>query len=114
MKQTLFMSALTVALFLSSGLATAVEPQQVYGSQLMTQQEMYEFHQRMRNARTLQERDQIRNEHHQQMQARAKAQGFTIPDMPPANAPCGQMAPGRMGPGYMRPGYMGPRGYRNP
>ena len=127
MKRTLIMSTLAATLFLTTGLATAADPQQVYGGPLMTQQEMYEFHGRMRNARTPQERDQIRNQHHQLMQARAKAQGYSIPELPPANDPCrhmapgcmgsgymgpGHMMPGYMGPGYMAPGHMGPGGYR--
>lgn len=114
MKRTLIASALISALYLSTGLATAAEPQQIYGSQLMTQQEMFEFHNRMRNARTPQEREQIRYEHHQQMQSRAQAQGFSLPYLPPANNACryseyGCMGPGHMGQGHMGPGHMGPR-----
>ena len=116
MKRTLIMSTLAATLFLSTGLAVAAEPQQVYAGQLMTQQEMFEFRERMHNARTPQERQQIRNEHHQQMQARAQAQGFSLPDIPPGA--CSRMEPGCMGPGYMgprhmMPGYMGP-GYMGP
>jgi len=73
----------------------------------MTQQERNEYQNRMRSAKTQQEREQIRLEHHKQMQERAKAQGKTLPDMPPAD-----MGPGsRMGPGGG--GGMGPggRGY---
>ncbi len=73
---------------------TRVQTQeQVYGSELMTQQERNEYQNRMRSAKTQQER--------------AKAQGKTLPDMPPAG-----MGPGsRMGPGGG--GGMGPggRGY---
>lgn len=106
---SLVISILTATLFLSTGLATSAEPQQIYGYQLMTQQEMFEFHQRLRNARTPQERAQIRNENHQKMQTRAEAQGFTLPNTPSTNAPCRHMDSGCMGTGYMRPGYMGPR-----
>ena len=123
MKHTLIMSTLAATLFLSTGLAAA-EPQQAYSGPLMTQQEMFGFHERMRYARTPQEREQIRNEHHQKMQARAQARGFLIPDRPQANNACrnmgqdcmgrGHMMPGRMGQGYMMPGFMGPGGYRNP
>ena len=64
------MSALATTLSLSTGFALAADQApaqektktQVYGSQLMTQQE--------------------RTEHHARMQERAKEQGFTLPDEP--------------------------------
>lgn len=71
--------------------------EQLYGSELMTPQERYEYHNRMRALKTEQEREAFRLEHHTLMQERAKAQGKTLPAMPPAG----------MGPGMMRPG-MGP------
>jgi len=91
---------------------------QIYGSQLMTQQERNEYRARMRAAKTEQEREQIRNEHHKQMQVRAKERGVTLPDVPPPRGsgqgrgmgpgPGGGMGPGNgMGPG---PGG-GPRRY---
>jgi len=58
--------------------------QRIYGSQLMTPQERMAFRERMRNAKTVEERNRIRAEHHKQMQERAKARGITLPDMPPA------------------------------
>jgi len=73
----------------------------IYGSQLMTQQERNEFRARMRAAKTVQERERIRNEHHRQMQIRAKERGVTLPDEPPARG--GGMGPGGMG-GGMGPG----------
>ena len=70
----------------------------------MTQQERNEFRARMRAAKTVQEREQIRNQHHEQMQIRAKERGVTLPDEPPARG--GGMGPGAeagwaggMGPG---------------
>ena len=78
---------------------------QVYGSELMTRQERYEYQSKMRALKTEQEREAFRLEHHNKMQERAKAQGKTLPDMPPADRGPG-MGPG-MGPG----GGMGP-GYR--
>lgn len=57
--------------------------EQIYGSQLMTQKERNEYHAKMRAAKTAQEREQIRLEHHQQMQERAKERGVTLPDEPP-------------------------------
>ncbi len=83
--------------------------ERIYGSELMTRQERIEYHNRMRTMKTAQEREAFREEHHKQMQERAKAQGKTLPDMPPA----GGMGPGPgMGPG-MGPGSgMGPGGGR--
>src|SRR5512135_449809 len=126
MKRTLMMSALTTAL-LSGGLALAAEQAQVqekaqaqvqekaqaqvqekaqaqkrervYGSQLMTRKERVEYRARMRAAKTAEEREQIRKEHHESMQARAKERGVTLPDEPPMRGG-GMMAPGGgMGPG---------------
>lgn len=60
------------------------DQEQIYGSQLMTRQERIEFRAKMRAAKTMEEREQIRNEHHERMKERAKAQGITLPDEPPA------------------------------
>ena len=78
---------------------------QIYGSQLMTEQERTEYRNRIRSAKTAQEQEQIRVEHHAQMQARAKERGMTLPDYPPMRGG-GMMGPsGGMGPGGgMRPG----------
>ena len=81
----------------------------IYGSQLMTQQERNEYRARMRAAKTVQEREQIRKEHHEQMKVRAKERGVTLPDEPPARGRGGAMGPGSgMGPGPG--GGMGPGG----
>jgi hypothetical protein len=59
----------------------------------------------MRRAKTEQEREKIRNEHHERMLARAKERGVKIPEEPPAKGrgmgPGGGMGPGAggMGPG---------------
>jgi hypothetical protein len=83
--------------------------QRIYGSQLMTKQERLEYRARMRAAKTQQEREQIRTEHHQRMQERAKARGMTLPDMPPFQPGRGGMGPA-MGPGTG----MGPGGGMGP
>lgn len=57
--------------------------EQIYGSQLMTQKERNEHRAKLRAAKTAQEREQIRLEHHKQMQERAKERGVTLPDEPP-------------------------------
>jgi opacity protein-like surface antigen len=58
--------------------------ERVYGYDLMTEKERTEYQDRMRAAKTDQEREALRAEHHKQMQVRAKAQGKTLPDVPPA------------------------------
>ena len=59
------------------------QEQQVYGSQLMTQEERDELQARMRAAPSEEEREQIREEHHLKMQEHAKERGVTLPDEPP-------------------------------
>jgi outer membrane PBP1 activator LpoA protein len=109
-KYPLALSVLSTALFLSTGSLSAAdqdksqkttqtqEQEQVYGSQLMTQQERTEHRNKMRAAKTAEEREQIRKEHHALMKERAKAKGITLPDEPPAGGMMGQGG-GMMGPG---------------
>ena len=60
-----------------------MEQEQMYGSQLMTEQEREEYQMRMRTAETAEDRERIRNEHHEQMKERAQNQGVSIPNDPP-------------------------------
>lgn len=55
---------------------------QVYGWQLMNEQERSEFQAKMRSMKTQQEREAFRLEHHKQMEARAKERGLTLPEVP--------------------------------
>lgn len=55
----------------------------IYGSQLMTPQERAAYREKIRNAKTAEERARIRAEHHKEMQERAKQQGKTLPPAPP-------------------------------
>lgn len=87
------------------------EQEQIYGSQLMTQEEMAEHRARMRSLKTNEERQTYRLEHHQKMQERAKAQGITLPDEPPAMG--GGMGMGSGGGGMGQGGGMGSGGGRN-
>lgn len=80
---TAFALALLMPAVATAQPATTGE-QPVYGSQLMNEQERLEYRQRMRNAPSEEERQQIRAEHHQRMQERAQQQGVTLPDEPPA------------------------------
>jgi hypothetical protein len=128
LKGSLFIS-LIGATVLSMGLAMAADQDRtqlqnqtrdqlkdqdrIYGSQLMTRQERNDFRARMRAAKTAQEREQIRNEHHERMKIRAKERGVTLPDEPPAmggGMGFGGGMGGGMGPGGMGGGMMGPGG----
>lgn len=80
----------------------AQQDQMMFGSQLMTPDERTQYRNKMRSAKTAQEREQIRANHHQQMLERAKERGVTLPDTPP---PRGSGMGGGMGPGGgMKPG----------
>jgi len=102
-----FTTAIALGAVLLSGAAFAQQAgggdEQVYGSQLMTQQERLEYRNRMRQAQTQDERERVRAEHHQQMRERARERGVTLPDEPPAGRGMGQgggMGQGAgMGPG---------------
>jgi hypothetical protein len=73
---------------------------QIYGSQLMTEQERIEHRNKMRSMKTQKEREAYQLEHHKLMQERAKAKGVTLPDERP-------MRPGNMGSGGGMGGGMG-------
>lgn len=116
-KQTMIVIAVSGAMSLVSGTSLAAEPvraqarqqaqEEIYGSQLMTEQERIEHRTTMRTLKTQQERDAYRLEHHKLMQERAAARGITLPDMPPrAGAGAGAGQRGGMGQG----GGMGPGG----
>jgi len=76
-----------------------IRDQYIYGRQLMTVTERKEYLAKMRAAKTAEERERIRAEHHTQMQIRAKERGVTIPDEPPANRGPGSGMGGGKGPG---------------
>ena len=85
--------------------------EQIYGSQLMTQQERIEHRNKLRTAKTAEEREQIRAELHPRRQERAKERGLTLPDAPPPAGGGKGMGPG-MGGGMGSGGGMGPGGGR--
>ena len=118
------LTALSLSLLLAGGGLTATAAyaqtqtqtqETIYGSQLMTQKERREYRLKMREAKTVEQREQIRAEHHKLMQERAKERGVKLPDVPPAQGmhqgigPGGGMGPGGggIGPGG---GGMGPGG----
>ena len=47
------------------------DQERIYGSELMTEKERSEYRERMRSAKTQQEREKIRSEHHDRMLVRA-------------------------------------------
>ena len=61
---------------------TAAAEEQIYGSQLMTQQERAEHRAKMQSMSTNEQREQYRMQHHEKMQERAKEQGVTLPARP--------------------------------
>ncbi len=74
----------------------AQEQEQVYGYELMTEQERAEHRKQMRSFKTEQEREKFRLEHHKKMQERAKERGVTLPEQP---LPRGKGMGGGMGGG---------------
>ena len=98
LKKTMKATALgaMTSLMLLAGGSWAQSPAPIYGSQLMTQQERNEYRERLRTAKTAEERERIMAENHERMEERAKQRGVTIPDEPPARAgrPGGGMGPG--------------------
>ncbi|TCW70049.1 hypothetical protein [Burkholderia sp. SRS-25] len=104
-----------IAIAMTAGLADA-QPRQpargpamepgglIYGSQLMTPAERNEYRSRMLAAASDAEREKIRNEHHAEMQKRAKARGVKLPDVPPMRGMHRGQGMGMgmgMGPSYM-------------
>ena len=92
--KSLAMSALVSTLAFSASYALAIEQapateqaqtqqqEQIYGNQLMTPLERAEQRAKMRAAKTADEQEQIRKEHHERMKVRAKERGMTLPDEP--------------------------------
>ena len=113
-RNTFIVFAMLGALSLPAGMAMAADPlpaqvmaeaqvkEQIYGSQLMSQEERAEYHAKMRAAKTDEESVLLRKEHHQSMQERAKTRGVTLPDEPPAKG--GGMGTGPGGGGMMGDG----------
>lgn len=72
--------AFSMSLILSSH--TLVAEEQVYGQQLMTEQERNEHRINMQNMETAEERERYQMEHRTKMEQRAQEQGVTLPEMP--------------------------------
>jgi len=61
-----------------------LEPEMIYGYELMTPTERVDYMRRIHSARSFEERDRLRLEHHRLMQERARKRGVMLPDMPGA------------------------------
>ncbi|MEW6594587.1 MAG: hypothetical protein AB1413_06935 [Thermodesulfobacteriota bacterium] len=115
-KQLVIVWALALTLPFAAGAALAADPapaqtqaeEQIFGSQIMTPQERAEQRAKMRAAKTAEEREKIRKEHHDKMMQRAKERGVTLPEEPPMGGAGMGPGGGGMGPGKG----MGPRGGR--
>lgn len=73
--------------------------EQIYGSQMMTAEERAAYHSKMRAAKTDDERERLRDEHHRQMVTRAKERGITLPETPPMRPRAGSESGAGVGPG---------------
>ncbi len=62
--------------------STLQQHEDVYGWQMMSEQERHEHQQQMREMKTEPEREAFRKQHHEKMQERARQQGLTLPDSP--------------------------------
>lgn len=69
----------------------------IYGSRLMTEEERMQYRDRMMAAKTPEEREQIRREHHEKMKERAREKGLTLPDEPGSKGMGYGHGPGGMG-----------------
>jgi hypothetical protein len=115
------MMAMTVTLFAAEqpAGAPAARSEPIYGYRMMNDQERNEYREKMRNARSADERHAVRDEHHKLMEARAKERGVTLPEPRGPRAgggPGAGMGPGAGGPGKgMGPGSgMGPGAGKGP
>jgi hypothetical protein len=93
------MMAMTVSLFAQESQPAQRKSEPIYGYRLMSDQERNDYRERMRNARSAEERQQIRDEHRKLMEARAKERGVALPEPKgPAYGPGAGKGPG-YGPG---------------
>lgn len=84
MKNKFIPALLAVALLSLSSAAYANEVEQIRGAQLMTPAEAQQHKEAMRNAKTAEEREMIRQKHHEKMRLRAKEKGVPFSDKAPA------------------------------
>lgn len=82
MKKSKFFIMLSATFLILLPLQNSSAANDVYGWELMSNQERIQHRETMRNFKTNEERDRYRIKHHEQMQARAKEKGVSLPDMP--------------------------------
>ncbi len=112
MNKKIMLLGLTVATFLSGGIALAedqsqstereqnqVQKRQTVGRELMTPEERQEHRAKMRSAATKEERSKVRAEQREKMKKRAEEQGKSIPENPPAGGMGGGLQGGMGGGG---------------
>lgn len=76
----IFASFALIAIMLP--LQNVYSEEEVYGWNLMSEQERIQHQETMRNLKTNEERERYRIEHHEKMKQRAQERGVTIPEMP--------------------------------
>ena len=81
---TALLLGITIGLSSVSPTNASDDQRSIFGSQLMTERERMEHREQMRNASSDEEREQIRNEHHERMKLRAQQRGIELPDEPQA------------------------------
>ena len=98
---TAFFAAAAFHAAAQSADAPVPKSEPIYGYRMMNEQERDEYRAQMRNARSTEERQALRDEHRKAMEVRAKERGVTLPEPrgPGAGGPRGGMGPGS-GPGY--------------
>ena len=79
---TAAMMAMAVTLFAAEqpAGAPAGPSEPIYGYRMMNDQERNEYREKMRGARSADERQVVRDEHHKLMEARARERGVTLPE----------------------------------
>jgi hypothetical protein len=76
------MMTITVSLFAAEqpSASPARKSEPIYGYRMMSDPERNEYREKMRNARSAEERQAIRDEHRKLMETRAKERGVTLPE----------------------------------
>lgn len=100
------MMTMTVSLFAAEQTAPP-KSEPIYGYRMMTDQERNAYREKMRNAKSADERQAIRDGHRKEMEVRAKERGGTLPE------PRGPRGEGQ-GPGYGKGAGNGPGGGKGP
>jgi len=82
MNKSTIKSILFFASFILLPVPLAFSDSNVYGWNMMTEQERIQHRETLRKLKTEEEKQKYRIEHHHKMQERAKERGLNLPDMP--------------------------------